>query len=300
MINSLLFILLALFWGGSFIAIKVLIQEIPSFSAAFLRVFFASIFLMIIFLPKMIRKKEKLDLKTISISSVTGLFSIGIPFSLLFWGEMFIAPSLAGVLNGTVPFWTLVIAIIFFKDTEKVTKRKLIGLALGFIGITFIFAPKLQFSGSTSELKGIVAIIAMAISYAIGINLNKKILSRYQIETSYNLIIQHIISSIYLLTIILFFEDFPSLDIILIPKNLLSILYLSLFSTTLAFIIFFKLIRELGPVKASTVTFFVPAIALILDSIINAQRLNYTEAIGTTIIFMSMNFLRQVNEKQKN
>lgn len=300
MINSLLFILLAIFWGGSFIAIKVLIQEVPSFSAAFLRVFFASIFLFIISLPKIIRIQERPDLKTVFISSVTGLFSIGIPFSLLFWGEMFIAPSLAGVLNGTVPFWTLVIAIIFFKDTEKITKRKLIGLALGLIGITFIFAPKLQFSGSLSELKGVVAIIAMAISYAIGINLNKRILSRYQIETNYNLIIQHVISSFYLFTIILFFEKFPPLEIIFSTKNLVSILYLALFSTTLAFIIFFKLIRELGPVKASMVTFFVPAVALILDSVINSERLSYTEAIGTTIIFMSMNFLRQVNEKQKN
>ena len=108
---------------------------------------------------------------TLTISCIV----IGLPFSLLFWGEKFISPSIAGVINGTVPFWTLIIAVSFFSGMKDITFRKILGLLAGFIGIAFIFGPKINLTGSENEIWGLISVTGMAVSYSVGINLNKTI-----------------------------------------------------------------------------------------------------------------------------
>ncbi len=293
MINSLLFSLLACFWGGSFIAIKYAISDIPAFTAAFYRVFFASIFLAIIFF-RSIKLNKFLWEKELIYVALAGLCSIGIPFSLLFWGEQFIAPSIAGILNGTVPFWTLIIGFVFLQDPKTISPFKITGLFLGLIGMCFIFGPKIKMQGNIEELYGLLSLVSMAVTYGIGTNLNRKILTKNQnIKGPTSLFIQHIVAAIYLGCISIFVDGPFDLELLIISKNAWSIFYLSFFSTSLAFIIFFRLIRELGSVTASSVTFFVPAVALILDIAINGHLLTLFEGIGTIIIFTSMYFLKE-------
>lgn len=293
MINTLLFSLLALFWGGSFIAIKFLIADISPFTGAFYRVFFATIFLAIYFFKKLRLKWTPGIKREVFLSGLTGFVSIGLPFSLLFWGETYIAPSIAGLINGSVPFWTTFIAIFIFRHEARLTPKKMWGLLMGIIGICFIFLPKVRMEGHINELFGLFALVAMAISYSIGINLNRKYLSKNKELTSeQNLIIQHLISALYLGILVVFVDKGIDFSLLLKPVNGLSVLYLSLFSTCIAFIIFFKLIQEIGPIKASSVTFFVPAIAVILDIVVNDGYLTRSEGIGAAIIFISMRLLR--------
>ena len=302
MFNYLLFALLSFFWGGSFIAIKYLITEVPSFTGAFYRVFFSVIFLILLSLLGFAKKidfskiKNKGLKKELLFTIVTGLFSVGIPFSLLFWGEKFIIPSLAGVINGTVPFWTLIISILLFNGYKDLTLKKVIGLALGFAGIVFIFGPKISFSGNVMELWGLVAVTGMAMSYSMGINLNKKVLAENQIFTgTLNIVTQQVASFIYLFMVLIFTDGLPEWSLLLKPANGLSVLYLSLFSTAIAFIIFYRLITIMGPVKASTVTFFVPPVALLLDNLVYGSTLSYTEGLGALVILTSMYFLKENN-----
>lgn len=297
MLNFCLFGILSLFWGGSFVAIKYLIEDVPSFTAAFYRVFFSIIFLLIIYSKKVHIPKGFWG-KELVYTSLAGLCSIGVPFTLLFWGERYVSPSIAGVLNGTVPFWTLLISIIFFGGMGDVTKRKVLGLVMGFCGISFIFAPRITLSGDINEVYGLIAIVFMALFYAVGINLNKKILSHNKIITkSLNLLVQQISSVIYLAIVLLAFDGIPDFSLLAKPQNYMSVIYLSLFSTCFAFIIFYRLIDVFGPVKASTVTFFVPPIALALDSVIYNRQLNMYEAVGAVIIILSMFMLKDVKNK---
>jgi drug/metabolite transporter (DMT)-like permease len=295
-INYILFATLAFFWGGSFVAIKYLIHDVPAFSAAFYRVFFAIIFLLIIYVRKLKLPKGWFG-KELFYSSIAGLCSIGVPFSLLFWGEKFVSPSMAGVLNGTVPFWTLILSILFFGGLKDITLTKVCGLVTGFIGIAFIFGPKITLSGNPMETYGLLAIVIMSIFYGMGTNLNKTILSKNTIVTGpLNTVVQQVVSVFYLAVVMLVFDGVPDLSLLAKPTNYLSVLYLSLFSTCLAFIIFYRLIHYFGAVKTSTVTFFVPPIALCLDGILFGRSLTLYEGVGASIIFLSMFMLR--NKKQ--
>jgi drug/metabolite transporter (DMT)-like permease len=297
MINTFLFFTLATFWGGSFIAIKYIITDIPAFTAAFYRVFFATIFLILIYI-RSFRIDSSLWSRELLFVSTAGLCSIGVPFSLLFWGEQYISASIAGILNGTVPFWTLLRGLVFLSDSKKLTRRKTMGLIMGFLGIFFIFGPKVRIQGNIDEIYGLLAITLMAMFYGIGTNLNRRIITKNKkITDSKNIIIQHLIASIYLGILSLSIDGPFNLDLLLKPSNMIALFYLSFISTTLAFIIFFKLIKEIGSVEASSVTFFVPAIALILDILINSHVLDITEAIGTLIIFLSMILLKERRSK---
>lgn len=294
MLNNLMFGTLALFWGGSFIAIKNLIHDVPSFTGAFYRVFFSLLFLLIIYATRLTWPKN-VNYKELVMTAMTGLFSVGIPFSLLFWGEMFVSPSIAGVINGTVPFWTLIVGILFFSGMKDITFKKVFGLILGFAGLICIFGPKLNFSGEMSEIYGLFAIIGMAVSYSIGINLNKNLLvENKQFTGKLNLVVQQFSAMIYLALVVLVTDGVPDLKLLLVPANGLAVLYLSLFSTCIAFIIFYKLIEEVGPIKASTVTFFVPPIALLLDNLVYGTKLSILECLGALIILCSMILLKQV------
>ncbi|EQC52210.1 DMT family transporter [Bacteriovorax sp. DB6_IX] len=292
MINYILFCTLALFWGGSFVAIKYLIHDVPAFTAALYRVFFAVIFMLIIF-----NRKLKLPVgwfgREFFVSCGTGLISIGIPFSLLFWGEKYVTPSMAGVLNGTVPLWTSVISILFFSGLKDMTLHKFLGLIMGFCGIALIFGPKIVFSGNIEEVYGLIAICIMAVFYGLGNNLNARLLSQNKvIKGNINIVIQQISSVLYLIIAVLIFNGVPDFSLLLKPQNYSSVLYLSLFSTCFAFLIFYHLIHHFGAVKASTVTFFVPPVALILDMIIFNRVLTKFEAIGAGVIFVSMYLLK--------
>lgn len=292
MINYLLFSILACFWGGSFVAIKYLIHEVPSFTAAFYRVAFSVIFLLIIYARKLDLPKGFFG-KELFMSAFAGVCSIGIPFALLFLGEASIAPSLAGIINGTVPFWTLVIGILFFGELKNLTFNKILGLVLGFCGMLLIFAPKLATQNAQSELFGLVCVLGMAVFYSIGINLNNRLLCNHKIVTGHlNTIAQQISSVILLFLVVLATNGVPDTSLLLKPINGFSVLYLSLFSTCIAFIIFYHLIKEMGAVRASTVTFFVPAVAMTLDSLIYGTKLGLFEISGATTIIVSMVFLR--------
>ncbi|MCB9059920.1 MAG: DMT family transporter [Halobacteriovoraceae bacterium] len=299
MINYILFVLISIFWGGSFIAINELIGTVPPITSAFYRVLFSILFIILIY-GKEIRfscSKFKIELAR---SSMAGLFSIGFPFCLLFWGEQFIGPSIAGIMNGTVPFWTLIISMFFFEGKQNITIVKILGLLFGLIGMLFIFYPKINIAGNLNELKGLIALTGMAFFYAFGINYNRRVLCKNKkIIKGLNTFSQQLSSLIFIGIILLFTEGFPNLKLLTQQKVILSILYLSFFSTTLAFIIFYRLIRVFGSLKTSSVTFFIPVVAMILDYLINARILNTYEITGAIIILLSM-FLINSNFSTQN
>jgi len=291
--NTLYFAFCALFWGASFIAIKTLIHDVPSFTSAFYRVGFSLLFLILIRFKK-IQIPKNLTAKDWGLFIWGGLCSMGLPFSFLFWGEKYVSAGLAGMINGTVPIFSLVIGILFFGDRQPLTKKKVLGLVLGVLGISLIFYPKVSFSGNQKELMGMIAIIAMSVSYGFGVNLNARIFSRFgtSISKESNLLLQLISGVVYLLVLSFVFDGVPDLSLLLIPKNALSVFYLAFFSTILGFMLFYKLIENTGHVRASATTFFVPIVALLLDSLINNTIPGPHEALGGLIILVSLYFIK--------
>lgn len=260
-----LFGLLAAFWGGSFVAIKFVVRDFAPMFGAMLRVGVALAVLAAVFkgegrslrVPAALRGKMWL----------AGFFAQGLPFCLLFWGERRISPGLAGIINGTVPLWTFALGLLAAGGGERVSPRKALGLALGLAGMAVIFAPLLVFGGTRGEVLGAGAVFLMALSYGVGSTLSRALLSGgRRADFRANLFHQHCASFVFLAAVSAACEPWPSPSAFFaVPAAVASVLYLGVFSTAAAFLIYYHLIREWGAVRASAVTYVAPVFALFWD-----------------------------------
>lgn len=295
-LDVVLFGLLAAFWGGSFVAIKFAILEFPPLFSAMLRVGLAVAVLGAYFLW------EK---KTLAVAPalrrrmwLAGLFAQGLPFALLFWGERQVSPGLAGIINGTVPIWTFAIGLAAGTG-EAFTGRKTLGLLLGFAGIGVICSPLFSFGGTRAEILGTAAVFLMAISYAIGSLLTRSILSgSAKADFRANLFHQLCASFVFLLIASSSMEKWPSAAALVSSWAApVSVFYLGFFSTALAFLIYFHLIREWGAVRASAVTYVAPIVAVFWDYVFFRNVPPPSELVGVLAILSGVVLLHAPPKK---
>lgn len=271
------FTLTTLFWGGSFLGIRYAIEGFAPNVAAFLRVFTGFVFLLIVFLFQKRKKlKHKLWLQAMGI----GVFSMGIPWVLLFWGEKHVAPALAAVINSAVPLFVTIFSPIVTPE-DKLSPNKWIGVSIGFIGVWVIFHPQVTMGQWTNYIQGMLAIVFMAVSYAIGILWTRRIST--QMANDINLFYQLIGGGLFLLTMSFVGEGtfvLPGFTI----NSIYAILYLGILSTALALLMFYQIIKKVGSIQASAVTYLIPLVAIILDLIFLDKSLQLNQALGACLI----------------
>jgi drug/metabolite transporter (DMT)-like permease len=302
--NTLLFLLNALFWGCSFIAIQPIVRTVPPFCAGALRVGSSLVLLSVLYRlwgsPFTVAKKLRLKVW------FAGLMLFGVPFSLLFWAEKTVSPGLAGILNGTVPIWAFLLGLVFLPQAEGFTARKTIGLVLGVLGMLSIFWPKLLSSGGSvsDDLLGTFAVVGMALAYGIGIVTNRSLFVKNpKIDLYANLFQQQVAGFIFLVLLSLGFEGLPH------PSEwqpvgtvVVATLYLGFISTSIAFMFSYKLIRDWGAVRASAVTYLMPIVAIASDYIVNRTIPAWNEAMGVLFILMgvvTMNWPTQAPKRRR-
>jgi drug/metabolite transporter (DMT)-like permease len=200
--------------------------------------------------------------------------------------------------------WTFFIGLIFLPRLEVFSLKKLSGLLIGWTGIALISLEAIRFGGGTGEILGMVAVMLMAVSYSIGTLLSRYLLAGpVKVDFRANLYHQHCASLTFLIIVTLLTGQFvnPS-TFIFSPGFWGAIVYLSLFSTAGAWIIYYHLIREWGAVRASTVTYCVPMMALFWDFIFFSTVPSAIKIVGAILILsgviliqvpMNFNFMRR-------
>lgn len=291
----LLFLILASFWGGSFVAIKYVVLAFPPVTGAAYRVILALAALTIIY----VTTKKPFGFNSPKRHAMwwCGFFYQALPFSLLFWGERFVSPGLAGILNGTTPLWTFVLALLFLRQHETFTPQKIVGLCLGFVGIAVIFYPKITLSGDPNELWGVLAILGMAISYGIGNILNRRLIVKNTDMSLYsNLYQQHVASAVILIILSCGLEGW--LEISNVPRimnngvALSALLYLSVCSNAIAWLIYFYLMRKWDAIRASAVAYLIPPISIAADFLLFKTVPAVTDIVGFVVVLSGVVLLQ--------
>lgn len=288
-IHTIAFLLITFFWGGSFLGIKIAVGALPPFYCAFLRVFTAFAIVLVYLLVK----EKKIERPAVWLPAmVSGFFSMGISWVFLFWGETQIPSGLAAILNGTTPFFTAIF-LPWILPQDKLTWKKMIGVALGFLGVLIIFAPEISLDFS-NQLKGMIAILLMAACYGISVTMIRKISRR--IRNLHSLFYQSLGGMLILLPATLFFEMPLQPDLFPAWKPYFAILYLGIFSTALAWLLFFKLVKECGSIQATATTYCIPLVAILLDVIWWKKWVEWHQAAGAAVILAAV-FLIHSREK---
>ena len=298
LVDFSLFALLALLWSGSFINIKIVVDVCPPFFSAMVRVLIAFILLTLFF---GLQKKIKPVSFTIACRLwIAGIFAQAIPFAFLFYGEKFVEPALASIINSTVTIWVLLLGTVFFRHVSQWQIYKVIGCLLGFLGIILIFYPMI--TGESSDhhdtVIGLLSIMGMAISYAVGALINQHTIFG-KINTSFETTIwqQHLASFVFLGILTLFFEPLPVLSSILPIKILGAFLYLGVFATFISWLIYFYLIREWGAIRTTSVMYIVPGLAFLWDYLFLQYIPDFNQFIGIASILIGVMLIQWMRHK---
>lgn len=279
-IHWLAFFLISLFWGGSFLAIKIAVTDLPPFYCAFLRV--ATCFLgissyLLIFERWITKPKEWLQAVGI------GSLGMGIPWILLFWGEQHIDSALAAILNATTPIFTFLWMPIITR-LDRWTLPKFLGVLFGFFGIVLIFYPEISKTISM-QFKGMLAVLGMACSYSTGILWTRRIGHRMKGAT---LLFYQCLGGMTILAIATLVFEFPHDPFAGSLKAYLAILYLGIFSTLIAWLLFFKIVRDIGSLQAAAAGYCVPFVAILLDVFYRGKWITWNQGLGAAVILLSV------------
>lgn len=272
------FAILATFWGGSFLAIHYVVESFPPTFGAFLRVATAFIAIAIM---RIIGPKDETPKNIKWQAFGAGLFNLGFPFIFLFYGEKFISPALAAIYNSTYIIFVALLTPIFLHGT-RLTRKNILGVFIGFFGMLIIFGPN-AIGQAHSQIIGQISLLGMAVCYSIGIIWVKRY--GHQIRAVPNFFYQALAGLFVLAIHSAIFEAPWQINLSHIrPEAFISVLYLGICSTFISWLIFIRLIRERGALQASTVTYLVPMVSIILDWIILGKLVKPTDFLGIFII----------------
>jgi drug/metabolite transporter (DMT)-like permease len=285
-INSwLLLLLLSFLWGGSFFFIEIALTGLPIFTIVFLRVFIGTtiLFAFLLITGKKIPKSKRIWLNFL----VMGLLNNVIPFCLIVSGQRFISGGFASILNATTPFFTVIVAQFLTKD-EKMNVGKAVGVIFGFFGVLILIGFESLLIGS-NKLFGIIAVLIAAISYAFAGIWGRRFKS-LNIDPVVTATGQLISSSFVLLPIMLTVNK---------PWNLPmpgltvwgSVFGIALFSTALAYIIYFKILSTSGATNVLLVTFLLPISAILLGVFILSEQFYIQHLFGMIVIGIGLVFI---------
>ena len=268
-----LFVLSAL-WGASFLFMRIAVPEFGPIVLAELRVVIASLFLF----PILMLRADVGELTTHwKKLAIVGTVNSAVPFILLPFATLYLTGGFAAILNATSPLWAAVIAWIWL--SARLDISRITGLVIGFAGVVVLVWDKAGFDLSGASLAIIAAILA-SFFYGIGANYTKKYLqeiSPLAIATG-----SQLAAAIVLLpgAIALWPEGPISL------QAWAAIITMGILSTGLAYIIYFRLIANVGPASAITVTFLVPGFAVFWGAVVLDEKLTTPMVIGCAIILI--------------
>jgi drug/metabolite transporter (DMT)-like permease len=277
MTNWLMFIALGLIWGSSFLLIKLSVLELGTFPLVAIRLVLASLGFIVFLLLS--RKSIPHDRKTLIWMVVLGLTNTTLPFLLITWGETLISSGLAGVLNGTVPLFSMLFAHMFLHD-DKIHFGKIIGLIAGFVGIVVLAtrpaaAPggAAAASASTNAIEGQLAILAAAVFYGFSaVFLRRNLRHVDSMVTAGGTLTVGAISMLILTPIIAALSGTPLPNLTQVSSTaLISVIVLGVLNTFIAYILFFTLLRNWGASRSTMVTYAMPPISLGLGILFGSE-----------------------------
>lgn len=279
-------------WGSTWLFIKLGLNDLPPLTFAGIRFLFASSILVAIILARGVRWPRKRS--EWLLIAVVGWLQFSLNYGLVFWGEQRIPSGLAAVLQSTFPAFGLVIAH-FYLPEEPITRKKVIGVLLGIIGVGIVFSDQMSFAGR-SALLGSVALVLSAFcgSYgnvlvkAYGTQLDPFVLAAGQMVCGFP----------PLLALGIAREGNP-FHFHWTPTAMISLAYLVLVGSVVAFTLFYWLVRRMDVVNTMLIALVTPVVAVVLGMIVLHERFNWRLFAGAGCIISGIGLI-VLRKRQKS
>ncbi len=268
------FLLLCLIWGSTWIAIKIGLQDFPPILSAGARFVVAALFLFgLVKLKSIPSPNSWSELKP---AAVFGALN-GVGYGFIYWGEQHITSSMTAILNSSLPFFSTFFA--YWLLHERLNARKVGALVLGFTGVIIVFGSSPE-GGSAIAFYGQGAIILASAIYSLGSVILKKANTHTKLNTQIDpllaVTIQMAMSAVVLLAAGIPLEYDHRVTFSL--SGIISFLYLAIFGSAIAFLIYYHLLQKWEVTRVSYVSLVTPLIASVIGV------LWYQEAFNTRLL----------------
>jgi drug/metabolite transporter (DMT)-like permease len=263
---------LAALWGASYMFIKVTIDDVSPIFVVWVRLVLAALVLVPIARSQGALAPLRPHGRVIVLLAVV---QVAVPFLLITFGEKHVASSLAGILVASAPIFTALLA--FRMDREELaTGWRLVGILVGIVGVGLLFGVDLR--GDTAALLGGLMVLLASLGYAIGPLQMKRHL---QGVPPVGIAASTMSLAALLLTPAVPFAlpgDAPGID------TIGSLLVLGAGGTGVAFLIFYTLIAEIGPGRATVVAYIAPGFSVVYGVVLLDERFTAGTAAGLLFI----------------
>ena len=272
-------LLLSALWGASFIFIRVAVPALGPFVLVELRVGLAATTLLLC--AAALGRLQKLRVRWKQFA-VLGIVNVAIPFSLISAAEINLTASLAAILNSTTVMFTAVVAAVWMGDA--LTARKVFGVVLGIAGVTVVVGWD-PITVDRAVILSVGAMLAASLGYAVGSVYAKRTfvgspplaIAIGQLTAASMLVLPLAAATLP--------DERPSTVVVL------SVLGLALPSTAVAYMLYFRLISNVGPTSTSTVTLLVPLFGLLFGVVLLDEPVGLGTLAGLTLILSSVTLI---------
>jgi drug/metabolite transporter (DMT)-like permease len=257
LIDYILLTILAIIWASAFFNIKIATESFGPITIAFLRVFFGSIPVLLLCFYKKI--KIEAFSKDWHWFATIGFVNLVLPFFLIAYGIKSVQSNLAAILMSTTPLSSTVLGHFYTKN-EQFNIVKTFGILIGFSGIIYLFSDNLLINDN--NFISALLILLGSTCYVIGGVLTLKISKKKNENVTGSILIWAVLILLPLASIIEKpWDSIPSI------QSSISIVYLGVVSTGMAWLLRFKILKDNGLIFQSQVSYLIPIFGIILSYI---------------------------------
>ena len=288
LIDYILLTLLALIWASAFFNIKIATYSFGPVTIALLRVFFGAIPVLILCFYKKI--KVEAFSKDWYWFAIIGFINLVVPFFLISYGVKSVQSNLAAILMSTTPLSSTILGHYYTKN-EKFNFTKTIGILIGFAGIVYLFSDNLLIN--ESNFFSAILILVGSTCYVIGGVLTLKIKEKKNENVTGSILIWAVI---ILIPLSFFIEKpwtyNPSI------QSTISVIYLGLVSTGIAWLLRFKILVDNGLIFQSQVSYLIPIFGTILSYLFLKELITVKVLISLIAVVIGIYFVRRACGKK--
>ena len=279
--------ILSLIWASAFFNIKIATESFGPITIAFLRVFFGSIPVLILCFYK------KITIEAFSKDwywfMLIGLINLVIPFFLIAHGVKSVQSNLAAILMSTTPLSSTILGHFYTKN-EKFNFVKTIGILIGFAGIVYLFSDNILIN--ENNFLSAILILLGSTCYVIGGVLTLKISKKRNENVTGSILIWATLILLPLTCII----ELPS-QIIPSFNSSVSVIYLGIVPTGLAWLLRFRILKKNGLIFQSQVSYLIPIFGIILGYLFLKELITYKVLISLIAVVIGIYFVRKADSK---
>ncbi|WP_165313370.1 DMT family transporter [Vibrio ziniensis] len=274
---------LAAIWGASFLFMRITVPEFGAINSAFLRVFFgfAGLAVILLVLRCPIRFEGKFRA-----CFVLGIINSGVPFMMYCIAAQWLPAGYSAVLNATTPLMGALIGFSFF--AEKLTISKWAAVILGAVGITIITTFGEAESAQALIFGGLACLVATSCYAVSGFLTRQWINNQGGLDSKIVAFGSQIGATTFLLPLFLFTSTTDTSINWAQGEVWGCIIALGVICTACAYIVFFRLISDIGPLRAMTVTFLIPPFAILWGFVVLDEEISQGFILGSLIVAIAV------------